>query len=620
MEADQTLVKNAEAQDISSSPFIKKELLYVPDLERGSYGGRISFDTTPIGNQLKWCDYSEAFIQIPFNISFIADEDVNANMNAFQCGLKNGYFQIIDSLSIEYNGTEVVSTTPYTNFHTAYKLMTSFSEDDLNKYGPSIGFWPDSAGSFKYNENKASATNLVNAGDLDGLYYSNNRDFLYPPAAQTYRYTPNTTYGTYIRNDPERSNTGYLRRKQLTTAFDTVNSGLLSLNTAQKCRVAGKNHWIKTDPSAGAGAGSVSNWVVLATIRLKDITGFCEKIPNLIRGASLRININYNSNSTTITATNPQERKSNANADGTDFKQGFVGNCVSSQSTGNTNPILWASMNTKQPATAGGNAIPLEGTVVSSGASLIADCKAQAGADFDAGDLVETKFQVSCGVCSNEIMATTEAGRQVLPMYNQCRLYVPCYILNKDHQDALLLDPIKNFTYERLYFTGFNSPATETAINRNISTGILRPKTLLVIALSDIPALQEELSPFSSTPGTTTPLVGLTNINVALNGSNIFNNQIRYEFEEFMNEVKEKNAIDGGVNTGLTCGLVSAYEWSNAYRYYVFNLERRLDIEWNKPVSIDFYANKNDSRALRFFCFVEYSQDVTIDISNSAIV
>ena len=49
-----------------------------------------------------------------------------------------------------------------------------------------------------------------------------------------------------------------------------------------------------------------------------------------------------------------------------------------------------------------------------------------------------------------------------------------------------------------------------------------------------------------------------------------------YGFEEFLQEVRGSNAINGGLPLGLSNGLLSQNDWENAYRYCYIDLSRRI--------------------------------------------
>jgi hypothetical protein len=87
--------------------------------------------------------------------------------------------------------------------------------------------------------------------------------------------------------------TGY----QLNTR-NTGFGGNPEINTAALANQIGKNY--QTDNGVAA-AGRVWQWNIMATIRLKDIADFFDKIP-LVKGAFMRFTINYNTAAATVTS------------------------------------------------------------------------------------------------------------------------------------------------------------------------------------------------------------------------------------------------------------------------------------------------------------------------------
>ena len=183
--ADNLLYEMSQEAQGQSEPFISRQVVYVLDSNNGSYNGQVQIDTSSLSNSGKYASYSEAYLQVPLVVRLTA-EDVAAQIagvqglhNAFAVGLKNGYYNLIHSLSVEYNNTSIVQLTPYTNFYVTYKLMTSLSSEDVEKFGATIGFVPDSSDSFDYvgvgaNPSGHGSINNTNAAALqsDALSWS----------------------------------------------------------------------------------------------------------------------------------------------------------------------------------------------------------------------------------------------------------------------------------------------------------------------------------------------------------------------------------------------------------------------------------------------------------------
>lgn len=113
MAEDQVVYSQSiETQEISQ-PFIDKSVLYVTDLNNNSYSsGQILIDTSSLSNSGKWCDYQNAYLEVPivaalYPSAAVTNFDENKNLN-MSVGLKNGTIQLIHSMSVELNNASVI--------------------------------------------------------------------------------------------------------------------------------------------------------------------------------------------------------------------------------------------------------------------------------------------------------------------------------------------------------------------------------------------------------------------------------------------------------------------------------------------------------------------------------
>ena len=125
------------------------------------------------------------------------------------------------------------------------------------------------------------------------------------------------------------------------------------------------------------------------------------------------------------------------------------------------------------------------------------------------------------------------------------------------------------------------------------------------------------VSPLTCEPATTSPQIGLTNFNVRVAGSSIYQENFNYEWQDFLQEMRPANGIDGNLMTGLSCGLLSQRDWMNCYRYYVVDLSRRLPEEENLGKSLELLCTINCKNSVNvdLLCFVEYERSFDLDIS-----
>jgi len=174
--------------EVSSSEFVDKQWLYVNDNNNGSYSGQIVLDTTSLSNSGSYINWSEAFIAMPLVLQAEGSATgITATNNLdYLMGLKNGYWQILHSMSVEFNNGSIIQQTPFLNVFCSFKNLTSWSQNDVINWGAICGFCPDSCRSWLYNNN-STANSLLNFMNTSGQGVCNNRVAPYVQIA-TYGY------------------------------------------------------------------------------------------------------------------------------------------------------------------------------------------------------------------------------------------------------------------------------------------------------------------------------------------------------------------------------------------------------------------------------------------------
>lgn len=314
---------DALRSDFSPEPMSEKQVVYVQDSNGGSYNGQIKIDSRILSNQELYNDYSEAHLSIPYRITTTANADISGAgiVNGFHAGLKCGYHNLIHQVQVSLNGQSVVQQTPFTNMFVSYKMMTTWSKDDVEKYGALTAFYPDTAGTTRYTagaiaSGNGHSDNTVALPSADGLHI--------------------WRLGATANGALRAVNEGYLRRLELCsfpiTTNDQGSGNCQTLNTANQADNIGKNY---ISDNAGAGANRIWTWNILAVIRLKDLCDFFDKMP-ITKGAYITMTISYNSSTDVVT-----------------FAGGPGANTMVSTSTalnsGGTNPLMVASSALNNP-------------------------------------------------------------------------------------------------------------------------------------------------------------------------------------------------------------------------------------------------------------------------------
>ena len=185
---------------------------------------------------------------------------------------------------------------------------------------------------------------------------------------------------------------------------------------------------------------------------------------------------------------------------------------------------------------------------------------------------------------------------------------------------------IKGVKYRDVY--SFVIPAVKKTNNFTIqlANGIVNAKRLIMIPYflpsdstgADKNMIFEPLSPFDSAPATTAPMAELGQFQVLISNMNVFQRAIDYSFEHFMEEISPANAINGGLGTGLTSGLIDYHKWVNNYRYYVVDLSRRLAGD-NTPKSITILGTNKSLFTVQYYVFIEYERHLEIDVETGHV-
>jgi hypothetical protein len=71
---------------------------------------------------------------------------------------------MINSMTIEFNNQNIVQQTPFLNVFRSFKAHTSFSQDDLLGEGSTIGYYPDTAGSWNFAPASLDTSPLSSGG------------------------------------------------------------------------------------------------------------------------------------------------------------------------------------------------------------------------------------------------------------------------------------------------------------------------------------------------------------------------------------------------------------------------------------------------------------------------
>jgi len=636
--ADNLVYEESLNTEIETSEFISKKWVYVNDNNSQNYTSQIVIDSTPLSNAGGYINWQEGFIVMPLVVvlssTTVANLPVNTNKGNFAWAFKSGFWQLINSMTVEFNNQNVIQQTPFLNVFRSFKANTSFSLDDVFNVGPTTGFCPDSAGSWDYADVLNNANQTSYQGNCSNYPYTNNTNTQYYASAPTFingnNFVPyaqgnanlnaqvflpftgvagqpivNSTADPSVisysgvgsangtTGNPNSFNEGMLKRQSWynyapnTTANGFNNAGgQATINNGTNCGAVYRSY-LDIDQSP---AGSLT-WQVYAKLRLKDLADFFEKMP-LLKGSTIRFYINTNQANVNFTT---------------------VAQAVTS-ATGVLATQQQLTINNGGPTVVGGLTFPL----------MIASCKTGNGGQA----LTAGTYNLSVSIYKNNFTGQVNGQHTAL---NSCRLYAPVYYMNPLAESKYLsLAPTKKIMYKDVFQYQFNGQSAGSNFNILVSNGISNIQSVLVVPFisktnnftdsgGNLIALPYStyLSPVSPTPAMPDPIT-LSNFNILVSGVNLFLNNEYYDYEAFLEQLAQSNQINGGLTTGLASGLINEDMFSKGYRYYYGDASRILPSEQGVSRSVQVVGQVQSSVAVDLMVFVEFMREITIDISTGA--
>lgn len=155
-----------------------RQFVDIYDSNNGSYtAGQITFDCQSIVNSNRFIDLKSSYLTVPFQIvlSLSASTFAADAVNAFAASLKNGSYQIINGMTINVANQTVVSLQSMNQIPVTYKILSTWSSEDQENFGPSMNFWKDNMSSGTWDSAAGEINNSIafTAQTLANPYPSN---------------------------------------------------------------------------------------------------------------------------------------------------------------------------------------------------------------------------------------------------------------------------------------------------------------------------------------------------------------------------------------------------------------------------------------------------------------
>jgi hypothetical protein len=556
---DSIVYDMASQSESEPNIFVKKDWVSILDNQNGNYASNQAvIDTSQLSNSNKWINYREAYLTMPLTLCLATtgtfDPQTAATAVDYGVGLKNSYFSMIHSLSVDLAGSTICQTTPYQSLWNNFKLLTTLSYQDLLTLGPSIGFYPDSSSSWSYN----SAVSKYGS-----IGVSNNVNNYVAPVL------------TSAANSQEVSNTGMYQRQRawnfniagFTAPSQLAFSALItqsSLNTIYKSNVI-------------RAAAGIWQCQIVATIMLRHLHSFFDKLP-LVKGCFMKLTLNLNNSTVAFTSAQTTQNLSQTQAS-------------SSFPLGGVNPILIASSITGSG---------MAGLPTAAATNFVASiCVGATILEPTARALGTQGFLVN--------MSLNAPAYTFNPQYEQA--YLANVVRKVDYTDI--------YQYQVLNVPSNASGGSFNNLITNGIAGIksvlVIPYHSPVAAVNNsIAPLQSAFDPAGGGP--TSPLTFLNNFNVVISGQNALYNSQKYTYEEFLNQLNGCNGVNGSQVDGLSSGLISQYDFESCYNYYFVDVSRCLPVERGVSKSVNIIGQNMSAFAVDLYVFIEYMVSVQINL------
>ena len=94
-----------------------------------------------------------------------------------------------------------------------------------------------------------------------------------------------------------------------------------------------------------------------------------------------------------------------------------------------------------------------------------------------------------------------------------------------------------------------------------------------------------------------------------------------YGYEQFLQEVRGSNSLNGGIPLALSSGLLSQNDWENGYRFCYVDLSRRIS-QANDDVSGSIQVSFTNASAYTsdYFYIIAYEKQIVISTSTGALI
>jgi hypothetical protein len=548
MESDSYNLKFSKNEQSVDPLFKKNNVVYVDCNENNYSSNQIKFDISSLYNDKKYINAREAYLTIPV-VAVMSHEKDNVifSPNAYGFGFKSGYYNLVNSIQIQYDNQTMVQQVNNLNYYVNFKKLTKTGLDKYNKHKYDEGFIVDGK-AWEYNDAPSASGN--------GL--SNNR------------IVKDTSISNVLASE---INEGFFNRMKKTgfTADGKMVDNADLLKDLKPYMVTTSKYIVIYD---------------LAVIKLSDLSSFFENLP-LTKKMNCSITLDLNMGSLMMKYDN--NKKLSLTRGDIDVRK-------------DTFPLM------------------------------VSPAGDETGLKLPAVD------EVVLGCYVHKVLPSKGTVRQdTLDVPNhpleKCRIYIPMVEMDNQVEE----DYIKYMLEKEVYYDDFNYQTLLNVqpghnFNFSLPNSLNNLKGILII-----PFLSSEvngkivtsgtnvtthnpfspcISPFTSEPSTTSPMAIIRDFNVMIGGENVYNRNINYGYENFVNELSKVNAVRGDADDRQSSGLIDYEMYSHNYRYMYVDLSRLM--EFNTTKSIQLVGVNGCKKQMDYHIYLIFNKKIILNCINGA--
>jgi len=244
----------------------------------------------------------------------------------------------------------------------------------------------------------------------------------------------------------------------------------------------------------------------------------------------------------------------------------------------------------------------------------------------------DTGFRIISTACSGivksqlsvkQVPITVIAG-SIPHTMTQC-VFQACFVkMTAESDEHYSRVPSKEIAWLECYAQyggGLANIAPSSQVNQIISGAFPKLRKIVIlpflsVASNGTSGLSPLNSTFASEPATCSAFVGnaaVSYMNVRLGVNNVYPKDIQYAWEDYLQTAQGDGAINGGLENGMSCGLISQSDWESAYGYRVIDLSRHELANDLQPQNISVKFKNESIKTMDYIVLVYYEKTCGLD-------